>query len=114
MMPSFHGAAIDAANANYTVKPCAHCNGWAWVKHDRTGRIWCTRRECERAEGMMQAAENPRPTFIVRGRMGADLGTFAIVEFDATWSADDIERIRALGWLEFAKFDNHVTVMRVS
>lgn len=113
MMPSFHGAAIDAANAGYVVRPCTYCTAWTWVKHDRTERVFCTRRECEHKEGLVRAAENPRPTFIVRGRMGVDLGTFAIVEFDATWSADDIERIRALGWLEWATFGDR-RVMRAS
>jgi hypothetical protein len=113
MMPSFHGAAIDAANAGYTVKPCAHCTNWTWVKHDRTERVFCSRRECEHKEGVTRAAENPRPTYKVMGRMGVDLGTFAIDEFDATY-ADKLELIRALGWLEVARFDNHITVMRVS
>ena len=115
MMPSFHGSAQDAAEAGYTVKPCAHCNGWAWVKADRdpSRRVWCTSKQCERAEGVMQASENPRPTYKAFGRMGIDLGTFAIDEFDASF-ADKIETIRSLEWLAIAQFDNHISVMRVS
>jgi hypothetical protein len=113
MIPSFHGAAIEAAKAGYIVKPCAHCTNWTWVKHARAERVWCTRRECEHKEGLARASENHRPTYVVRGRMGVDLGTFAIDEFDATY-ADKLDRIRALGWLEVARFDNHITVMRVS
>ena len=113
MMPSFHGSAVDAANAGYVVRPCVYCTNWTWVKHDRVERVWCTRRECEHAEGLAQAAENPRPTYHVMGRMGVDLGTFAIDEFDATF-ADKLETIRALDWLAIARFGNHITVMRVS
>jgi hypothetical protein len=113
MMPSFHGAAIDAAQAGYTVKPCAHCFAWTWVKHDRPARVFCPRRECERAEGLARAAENQRPTYCVIGRMGVDLGTFAIGEFDGSWSVDDIEHIRALEWLERVKIGER-TIMRVS
>jgi hypothetical protein len=60
----------------------------------------------------MQAVENPRPTYCVMGRMGIDLGTFAIDEFDATY-AEHIERIRALCWLEKLTI-GYVTIMRVS
>lgn len=65
MMPSFHGAAIDAAKAGCTVKPCAHCGNWTWVapEHELTeatrkaGRVFCSRQVCEHAEGLARAAE---------------------------------------------------------
>jgi hypothetical protein len=55
MMPSFHGSAIDAANAGYAPRPCAHCGNWTWVKHDQTERVFCSRKQCEHTEGESSA-----------------------------------------------------------
>jgi hypothetical protein len=116
MMPSFHGSAIEAGQAGYSVKPCVYCQNWVWVAPNRKAkRVWCPRQECERAEGLACAAENPRPTYHFIGRMGADLGTFAIDEFDASWSTEDLEQVRSLGWLEKVRFDSrNLLVLRVT
>lgn len=58
MLPSFFGAAQDAANAGYKVKACAHCGNWTWwpPEHELTaetreaGRVLCPREACELAE----------------------------------------------------------------
>ena len=115
MMPSFDGAAIEAAKAGMTVAPCVYCTNWTWIESTHTGRVFCTRKTCEHAEGLARAAENPRPTYCVMGRMGVDLGTFAIDEFvhSVGWSVADVERIRVLGWLEILKIGD-ITIMRVT
>ena len=112
MMPSFHGSAIDAANAGYAPRPCAHCGNWTWVKHDQTERVFCSRKQCEHTEGVTRAAENPRPTYKdSRDYWGGK--EWSIDQADATWSAEDVERIRALGWLEKVAIGN-LTIMRVT
>lgn len=65
-MPSFFGAAEDAARAGYTVQKCSHCQGWAWwpPAHElsdaarKAGRVFCPRKPCEAAEGAARAKES--------------------------------------------------------
>jgi hypothetical protein len=58
MMPSFHGSAVDAAQAGYRTLQCAHCGNWVWWAPDselteetrKAGRVFCSTRRCEAAE----------------------------------------------------------------
>jgi hypothetical protein len=55
-------SAARAEQAGYTVQPCGYCKGWLWAPppHESTeefnvarafGKMWCSRRECEKAAG---------------------------------------------------------------
>lgn len=57
-MPSFVGAAHDAAASGQCVRACAHCGGWTWWPADAelteatraAGRAFCATKACETAE----------------------------------------------------------------
>lgn len=65
MMPSFHGAAADAANAGLRVRTCHWCGGHVWWPADheltgetlRAGRVFCPTRKCEAREGAARDEE---------------------------------------------------------
>jgi hypothetical protein len=65
MMPSFHGSAVDATKAGYRVLKCDHCGGWVWWAPEgelteatrKAGRVFCSTRRCEKAEGEARRKE---------------------------------------------------------